>query len=69
VLFERDQVRDAAAEIERLVARLCDDEHPVPAAELAAARDLACDANGPVFAWTEPGTLRRRLRVLFEAMG
>jgi hypothetical protein len=64
----RDQVLDAADEIEALVARLRDVDRPVREEALAEARALLRDGDGPVYAWAEPGTLRRRLRVVCEAV-
>ena len=68
VAVERDQVLDAAADIERLVASLRDADRPVSDEALAAARALLCDGNSPLYTWAEPGTLRRRVRVICEAV-
>ena len=67
VAVQREQVAAAAWDIEALVARLRD---PLPVNEegLAQARALLTDGNGPLYTWAEPGTLRRRVRVLCEAM-
>jgi hypothetical protein len=35
---------------------------------LVQARALLTDSTGPVFTWGEPGTLRRRVRVICEAV-
>jgi hypothetical protein len=67
VAVQRQQVRDAAWDIEALVARLRD-PRPVNEDGLGQARELLIDGNGPLYAWAEPGTLRRRVRVLCEAM-
>jgi hypothetical protein len=64
----RDQVLDAAADIEALAARLRDDR-PVTEDALAQARALLTDGTGPLYTWAEPGTLRRRVRVICEAVG
>jgi hypothetical protein len=68
VSVNRDQVLDAAADIERLVARVRDDDRPVGDEPLAQARELLSEGSGPLYTWAEPGTLRRRVRVLCEAM-
>jgi hypothetical protein len=65
---ERTQVLDAADDLERLIGRLRDTERPVSDEALAAARELLCDGSGPLCAWAEPGTLRRRIRVICEAV-
>jgi hypothetical protein len=68
VAVERDQVLDAAADVELLVARLRDVGHPVAEDPLAQAGELLRDGDGPVYRWAEPGTLRRRVRVICEAV-
>jgi hypothetical protein len=67
VTVRRDQVLDAAAEIEALVARLRD-EREVSEHGLERARALLLDGDGPLYSWAEPGTLRRHVRVILEAM-
>ena len=69
VPVEREQVLVAAPEIARLVALLDDAARALPADSVLEARELLTDGAGPMFARTEPGTLRRRVRVLCEAMG
>ena len=69
VPVEREQVLVAAPEIERLVALLGDDAHLLPADSVLEARALLTDGAGPMFTEAEPGTLRRRVRMLCEAMG
>jgi hypothetical protein len=68
VHVRRDQVLDAADDIEALAARLRDVERPVGEEALAAAGTLLRDGDGPVYSWAEPGTLRRRVRVICEAV-
>jgi hypothetical protein len=68
VAVEREQVLAAADDIEALVARLREDR-PVGDAALAQARALLTDGEGPLYSWAEPGTLRRRVRVICEAVG
>jgi len=68
VAVQRDQVLEAAGDLERLIERLRDADRPVSDEALAAARALLCDGTGPLFAWAEPGTLRRRIRVICEAV-
>ena len=68
VPVERDQVVEAAADIERLVGRLRDTDRPVGDDVFADARQLLADGDGPLFTWAEPGTLRRRVRVICEAV-
>jgi hypothetical protein len=68
VPVRRDQVLEAAADIEALVARLRDVDRPVSDDVLAASGALLRDGDGPVYVWAEPGTLRRRVRVLCEAV-
>jgi hypothetical protein len=68
VPVQRDQVLDAVADIERLVARLRDADRPVSDEAFAAARELLCDGRSPLYTWAEPGTLRRRVRVICESV-
>jgi hypothetical protein len=68
VAVRRDQVLDAAEDIEALVARLRDADHPPSEEGLALASALLRDGSGPLYAWAEPGTLRRRVRVISEAV-
>jgi hypothetical protein len=68
VPVQRDQVLEAGADIERLVARLRDVDRPVADDAFADARQLLVDGDGPLFTWAEPGTLRRRVRVICEAV-
>ena len=67
VAVQRDQVLPAAEDIEALVARLREDR-PVIDDALAEARALLTDGDGPLYTWAEPGTLRRRVRVICEAV-
>ena len=69
VPVERGEVLDAAADIERLIGLLSDETRPLPAEEVLRAHTLLCDGGGPMFTRAEPGTLRRHVRVLCEAMG
>ena len=32
-------------------------------------RDLLREGDGPLYAWAEPGTVRRRVRVILDALG
>jgi hypothetical protein len=68
VAVRRDQVLEAAADIEALAARLRDVDRPVAADVLAQAGALLRDGDGPLYTWAEPGTLRRRVRVISQAM-
>jgi hypothetical protein len=68
VAVRRDQVLDAADDIDALVARLRDLDRPVGDDVLAEAGALLRDGDGPVYEWAEPGTLRRRVRVVCEAV-
>jgi hypothetical protein len=67
VPVESDQVLDAEREIERLIGRLrgC---RPVPDEGLRLARDLLCERGSPLFERADSGALRRRVRVVCEAM-
>jgi hypothetical protein len=65
----RDQVLAARADIEVLVERLNDLDRPVDAQGMRLARELLCEGDGPLYQWAEPGTLRRRVRVISQAMG
>jgi hypothetical protein len=68
VAVQREQVLDAAPDIEALAARLRDADRPVSDDVLSAAGTLLRDGDGPVYAWAEPRTLRRRVRVICEAV-
>ena len=65
----RDEVVTARADIEALIARLRDLDRPIDADATRLAQELLCDGQGPLYQWAEPGTLRRRVRVICEAMG
>jgi hypothetical protein len=65
----RRQVLDAAPDIERLVARLRDDDRAVGDDCLRCVQELLTDADGPLLAHAAPGTLRQRVRVISEAVG
>jgi hypothetical protein len=69
VPVEREQVLAAAPDIERLIGLLSDTTRVLPAEEVLQAHALLCDGGGPMFTRVEPGTLRRRIRMLCEAMG
>jgi hypothetical protein len=69
VPVRREEVVAASADIEALIARLRDLDRPIDADAVRLARDLMCDGEGPLYMWAEPGTLRRRVRVICEAMG
>jgi hypothetical protein len=64
---QRDQVLDAEPDIEQLIGRLRG-ERPVDEVGLRLARELLIDRDSPVFERAEPGTLRRRVRVICEAV-
>jgi hypothetical protein len=68
VPVQREQVLEAADDIEALVARLRDLDRLVSDEALARASALLRDGVGPVYAWAEPGTLRRRVRVVSQAV-
>jgi hypothetical protein len=68
VPVQRKQVLAAAEDIQRLIELLRDDDRPLRDDGLALARSLLIDSGSPVFEWTEPGTLRRRVRVVCEAV-
>ena len=67
VPVQREQVLDAEPDIERLIGRLRG-ERPVGEAGLQLARELLVDGHSPLFERAEPGTLRRRVRVVCEAV-
>jgi hypothetical protein len=67
VPVERDQVLDAEREIERLIGRLRGGR-AVRADALRLAQDLLCGRHSPLFEPAEPGSLRRRVRVVCEAV-
>jgi hypothetical protein len=67
VPVERDQVLDAEREIERLIGRLRG-ARAVRADALRLAHDLLCDRHSPLFEPTAPGSLRRRVRVVCDAV-
>ena len=69
VPVQPEQVLTAAPDIELLIGLLSDETRPLPAETVLQAHDLLCDGDGPMSTWAEPGTLRRRVRVLCEAMG
>jgi hypothetical protein len=62
------EVVAARREIEALVERLRELDRPVEAEGMRLAHDLLCEGDGPLYQWAEPGTLRRRLRVILEGM-
>ena len=68
VPVRRDQVLLALPEIDHVIARLRDDEHPPPDVAVQQAHLLLCDGASPMFSGGTPTTLRRRLRVVCEAM-
>ena len=63
--YER-AVKDARAP---LAALLRDRDRPVRPEGMRLAEALLCDGDGSLYQWAEPGTLRRRVRVISEAMG
>lgn len=67
VPVQRRQVLDAEPDIERLIGRLRG-ERPVREEGLQLARALLVERGSPVFERAEPGTLRRRVRVICEAV-
>jgi hypothetical protein len=69
VPVERAQVFQAEPEIEILIARLRDAERPARPEGVLLALDLLSDPRGPLFEPAEPGALRRRVRVVCEAVG
>jgi hypothetical protein len=66
--MRRDEVVSARADFELLIARLRDVERPVDPAGFRLAQKLLCEGDGPLYTWAEPCTLRRRVRVILEAM-
>lgn len=68
VPVQRELVREAVPEIEALVARLRDVDRPIDRDALWEAHELLCDGSGPLYVWAEPGTVRRRVRLISEAM-
>jgi hypothetical protein len=69
VPVRRDQVLDARGDIAALAGLLRDRDRPVRPEGMRLAEALLCDGEGPLYLWAEPGTLRRRVRVISEAMG
>jgi hypothetical protein len=65
---ERQQVLDAEPDIERLIGRLRGGR-PISDEGLRMARALLVDRGSPLFTRAEPGSLRRRVRVVCEAVG
>jgi hypothetical protein len=64
---ERQQVLDAEWDIERLIGRLRG-WRPIDDTGLRMARELLVDRGSPLFEPAEPGSLRRRVRVICEAV-
>jgi hypothetical protein len=67
VPVEREQVLDAERDIERLIGRLRGGR-AVSAEGMRLAHELLCDRHSPLFEPAEPGSLRRRVRVVCEAV-
>ena len=67
VPVERDQVLDAEWEIERLIGRLRGGR-PIDDEGLRLARELLVERGSPLFERAERGALRRRVRVICEAV-
>jgi hypothetical protein len=67
VPVEREQVLDAEPDLERLIGRLRGGR-PIGDDGLRMARELLVDRDSPLFEPAEPGTLRRRVRVVCEAV-
>jgi hypothetical protein len=67
VPVQREQVLDAEPDIERLIGRLRG-ERPVDEEGMRLVRDLLVERDSPLFEPAEPGTLRRRVRVICEAV-
>jgi hypothetical protein len=65
----RAQVLDAQAEIEQLIAHLCDGDRAVDAASLLLAEDVLCDVDGPLFVPGPAGALLGRVRLVRVALG
>jgi hypothetical protein len=68
VPVQRRQVIDAEPDIEWLIGRLRDAEKPARAEGVLLAIDLLSDPRGPLFEPAEPHSLRRRVRVVCEAV-
>jgi hypothetical protein len=68
VPVRRDEVTAARTDIEALIARLREGR-PVPADALELAKELVRDSGGPLYCSAEPRTVRRRVRVIIDAMG
>ena len=67
VPVEREQVLAAEYEIERLIGRLRGGR-PIDDDGLRMAYELLVDRRSPLFERAEPGSLRRRVRVVCEAV-
>ncbi len=64
----RDQVLDAQAEIEQLIAQLGDHGRPVDADVLLLAEEVLCDVDGPLFVPSRDGALLTRVRFVRIAL-
>ena len=65
----RDQVLDAQAEIEQLIALLRDRGRRVDADALLLAEEVLCDVDGPLFVPSPDGALLSRVRFVRVALG
>jgi hypothetical protein len=63
-----DQVLDAQAEIEQLIAHLRDYGRPVDADVLLLAEEVLCDVDGPLFVPSPVGALLSRVRFVRIAL-
>jgi hypothetical protein len=68
VPVQRDQVLAARNDLEALIVHLHDLGHPVKPEGMRLAHELLCDGDGPLYQPAEPATLRRRVRLIREAM-
>ena len=68
VPVQRDQVLTARADLEALIERLRELDHPAKSEGMRLARELLCDSDGPLYQPAEPAMLRRRVRLIREAM-
>ena len=69
VPVRRDAVLAAEDDLERLAARLRDRDLPADPEGVRLANELLSEGTGPLYVWAEPFTLRRRVRVILEALG
>jgi hypothetical protein len=67
VPVEREQVLQAEVDIEWLIGRLRGGR-PISEHGLRMARELLVERDSPLFEQAPPGTLRRRVRVVCEAV-